>query len=398
MPRFVPCRTSHLANELALLLPQDERGAFWELVRGVENLFHHYASVEGRLCEELYAPFDPDVETVPAVSPVKPDPLDRLVERLGRLFERANFDEAPREALLTSTDRDVLAKLKIDPELDALEHVSVFHRGRGTKAVLLRPVRRLLRLEEHEVPTYRRVAVVVRTRREPYVLIKLFKDVPCRDLELLLPTVRVKMKLMDKLKLSGSGGAAAVSAWKLLRALYLHAPVLAKALALPFQALILPIGVLITGVYGGKTLLDYTKIRASYITALAEHLYAITMASNQSAIARLADMGGEEDTKELLLAWAMLQRTPRVTSGDLAQACERFVWDRYRAAVRFDVVDAVQKLTELALCVREPDGRLSAVSLGAALRSVDHAWDEVYSPPARDRDTRRMRAVQDPAP
>lgn len=390
MPRFLPCRTGHLAQELAPLLPAEDRPAFWTFVRLVEDLEHHFASTTQRLVEALYAPFDPDRETVPTPSPPRPEPLPRLLEPLERLLERANFQRVPSGALLTDQDREVLARLSIDPDPDAIELLAVWTRGRGTKAISIRPVRRLFRLEEREVETHRRVALVVRTRSDPHVLLRLFKDVPVRDLELLLPTVRVKMKLFDKLKLSGSGGAAVVSAWKLLKAAWAHAPALAKVVALPFQALALPLLVLVGGVYGGKTLLDYTKIRASYITALAEHLYAITMASNAAVIARLGGLAADEDTKEVVLAYALLAAGPPggLTPAELGARAEALVWDRYRARVAFDTPDALAKLDELALLVRRPDGRLGVVPPDAAVRQVDAAWDDLFVPPAPG--TRRL--------
>lgn len=385
-------------GELATLWREEDRHTFWQLARLLEDLYHHFASAEARLVEGLYAPFDPDAETVPPAPPPREDPFGRLSERLERLLERSNFDRVPQDELVKPADREVLARLKIDPDLDALEQVAVWVRGRGQKAVALRPFRRLFRLVEREVPTYRRVVILVRTRNDPHVVLKLFKDVPLHDLELLLPTVRVKMKLLDKVKLSGSGGAAVVSAWKLLRLIYTHAPGMAKVLALPLQALLLPLAVLVTGVYGGKTLLDYTKIRASYITALAEHLYAITMASNAAVVARLASTGGDEDTKEALVAYAVLAAGPPggLTEPELQARAEAFVWDRYRARIRFDVRDAVAKLDELALVLKDEAGRRTALPLEAALRSADHAWDELYVPPPRG--SRRMPAVRLPDP
>lgn len=391
MPRFVPCRTTHLAHELAHLFEPADRPAFWELVRVVEDLHHHYGSVEARLVEALYAAYDPDAETVPAASAGE-SPLARLQGRLDLLLQRANFERAPADVLVTRADREVLARLKLDPDLDALEEIAIYTRGRGQKAVTLRPVRKFFRLDEREVPTYRRVAILVRTRRDPQVALKLFKDVPLQDLELLVPTVRVKMRLLDKLKLSGSSGAAAVSAWRLLRALYTYAPGMAKLLAVPFQALLLPLAALITGIYGSKTLLDYAKIRASYITALAEHLYAITMASNTAVLARLGAMAGDEDTKEVLLAYAILVRAHApLAPEEVGRRVEAVLWDRYRVRPSFDTRDALHKLDELAICSRTPDGRVMALPIDAALRNVDRAWDEVYS--ARQRGSRRLRAA-----
>jgi hypothetical protein len=383
----------HLVQELSdLFRPSDQR-RFWELSRVVEDLYHHYGHTNARLAETLYAPFDPDSETVPAPSVPQPDPVERLWDRLASLLEASNFLEASPERLLTERDREVLAKLKIDPDVRALEHVAVFHRGRGTKAVTIRPVRQLFRLQEVEVPTYRRVAVLVRTVAEPHVSLKLFKDVPCEDLELLLPTVRVRMKLFDKLKLSGSGGAAAVSAWKLLRALYTYTPSLAKILAVPFKIVLLPLVVVVGAIYGGKTFLDYSKIRASYVTALAENLYAITMASNRAVVSRLSSMAGEEDSKEVLIGFALLHHAGRqgLTPDELRARAEAFVWDRYRARVRFDVEDSLGKLEDLGLVRRLEGGRRRATPIDEALGQVDQVWDEVYVAPLTPHQRRRAR-------
>lgn len=387
MSRFIPCRVAHLTGELAESFDSPaEREAFWALARVVEALQHHYASGRSRLVESLYAPFDPDADTVEPAALAPEEPVARLLAALEELLARANFAPVPEERLLDREDREVLARLNVDADLAGLEELRVFTRGAGTKAITLRPARRLFQLVEREVPTYRRVVIAVRTRDEPWVYLRLFKDVPTCDLELLLPTVRVKMKLFDKLKLSGSGGAAAISAWKLLRLAYLYTPGLAKLLAVPFKILLLPVVVLVGGIYGGKTVLDYSKIRASYVTALAEHLYAITMASNRSVVSRAATMAGEEETKEVLLAYALLARAGEegLTAAELGARADALIWERYRARITFDVADALAKLDELALLWRkEGDSRLRAVPLAAALRKADAAWDELFEPPAR---------------
>lgn len=383
MPRFIPARFSHLVQEVTQDLPSEQQSGFWDLARLVEDLYHHYGAAQSRLADELYAPFDPDLDTAPQPPVPHSRPVERLFERLAHLFERANFCLAGEDELLRRSDVEVLRKLDLEPDLAAIERLAVYYRGTGTRAQRIRMARRLFRLEEVEVPTFRRVAIVVRTRDDPEVRITLFKDVPAPDLELLLPTVRLRMRLLDKLKLSGSGGAAVVSAWKLIRAAYTYAPWLTKFLALPFKVVLLPILLIVGGVYGGKTYLDYSRIRASYITALAQHLYAITLATNRAALGRVAQLAGEEDAKEVVLAYGLLlQAGPGGLSPDELQArAEAFVWERYRARVTFDLPDALAKLDELAIGWRGPDGRLSAVALEAALRSVDQAWDELYAAP-----------------
>jgi hypothetical protein len=387
MPRFLPGRVPHLIEELATQLPEEKRSDFWALARILEAFYHHAASAQTRTADALYSPFDPDAETLPPASPTGEDPLGRLYDWLDGLFERANFDIVTRDVLLTTSDRDVLASFEIDPDLAQIERLAVYTRGRGTKAIRLRRARQLFRLDEVEVPTYGRVAIVVRTKEEPHVLLRLFKDVPQADLELLLPSVRVKMKLLDRLKLGGTGGTAAFSIWKILKLAYAYTPTLTKLLTIPFKILLLPIGLIVAAFYGGKTVLDYGRIKATYVTALAEHLYAITLASNRALLGRLALMAGEEDTKEALIAyWLLVQNEGGLSPSDLRHKAEEWVWDRYRTRIRFDVEDALRKLAELELSLVETDlggERLKALPLHEALRRADRAWDDLYSPPAR---------------
>jgi len=388
MSRFVPSRIPHLIEELAARLPEGDRSNFWALARILEAFYHHGTSAQTRTAEALYSPYDPDRETVPPPSPIGEDPLGRLYEWLGALFERANFDLVSKDVLLTSTDREVLKSFKIDPELAQLERLAIYTRGRGRKAVQLRRARKLFRLDEVEVPTYSRVAIVVRTKDDPHVLLRLFKDVPQADLELLLPSVRVKMKFLDQLKLSGSGGTAAFSIWKILRLAYAYTPTLTKMLTIPFKVLLLPIGLIVAAFYGGKTALDYGRIKATYVTALAEHLYAITLASNHALLGRLARMAGEEETKEALIAyWLLLRHPDGLSPSELRHMAEEWIWDRYRTRVRFDVGDALRKLAELELSLVEEDlagESLRALPLAEALRRADRAWDDLYSPPPRE--------------
>ena len=87
MSRFVPSRIPHLIEELAARLPEGDRSNFWALARILEAFYHHGAGAQTRTAEALYSPYDPDRETVPPPSPTGEDPLGRLYDWLGGLFE-----------------------------------------------------------------------------------------------------------------------------------------------------------------------------------------------------------------------------------------------------------------------------------------------------------------------
>jgi hypothetical protein len=260
-----------------------------------------------------------------------------------------------------------------------VERFAVFARGQGAKALALRRAQNWFRRVEVELPTHVRAAIVIRTRHEPHVQLRLFKDVATSDVHLLLPTVRLRMRTLDKLALSSSGGAALISAVKML---LLVAAWASRSGPLPLRLLVVCVAVvLLAGIYGGKTALDYTKIKRSYLALLAEHLHALTLATNRSVLTHLAELAAEEETKEVLLAYALIQAAGAAglegpALGDRARAWLR---QSYACDVDFDVPDALAKLEELAL-VRVAGTARVAVPLEEAVRRLDQTWDDLFTP------------------
>jgi hypothetical protein len=385
--RFIPARLCHLTDRLAETFFSDtgpRRKLFYDLARLAEDLERHYASVKLRAAQELYAPYDPDAETVPpaTVSPSDAVQSARLFESVREAFERANFERLPRSLFEAPRDVVGLKGARLDLGLDAIESFEVFVRGKGQKALALRPAKNWFRRVEVELPTYVRAAVAIRTRHDPHVTLKLYKDIAEPDVHLVLPTVKLKMRTLDKLTLSGSSGAALISAAKTLVIVGAWA---SHERPLPVQVLVLCLAVLLLGaVYGGKTVLDYTKIKASYLTLLAEHLHALTLASNRSVLTHLVELSSEEETKEVLVAYALLAvagnagLTPEALG---ARACA-WIREHYACEVAFDVPDALAKLDELALARPGQAGARIALPLEEAVRRLDQTWDDLYTPGA----------------
>jgi hypothetical protein len=148
----------------------------------------------------------------------------------------------------------------------------------------------------------------------------------------------------------------------------------------------LPLIVLVGGVYGGKTFLDYTKIRVSYMTELARHLYELSVATDGAVLARLAQMAAEEEAKEILLGWTFLHaagpdgRTP----SELDDGVKAWLRARLGESVWFDIGDALSTLDERGLLRPRVEGSRARIALAPdeACRALDKAWDDIYTPPA----------------
>lgn len=56
---------------------------------------------------------------------------------------------------------------------------------------------------------FNRLALITRPSGEKNVQLRLFKDIPIRDIEALLPNARVQMSLRDAVMMVGTGAGAA---------------------------------------------------------------------------------------------------------------------------------------------------------------------------------------------
>lgn len=379
----IPVSPSVLIDHLGedFFREEDARRDFHQLVNLCRQLFNHFAHQRIQPLRRLYELFDPDLESVVPPSSRNADRIDELFGRLRQAFHDAGFEAMTDQTLIEASQRQKTVKVKVDTNLPSIERFALFHRGISHKASVVRPIKRLFRRVEQEIPTYTRVCIVTRTRDDPHIGIQLYKSVAREDVELLLPTVTIRMSIIDRIKLSGAGGSAFVSAVKLLRTLFLHVP---KLIAVPFKVLLLPLGLLVAIIYGGKAFLDYSKIKSQYLETLRENLYSLSLAKNRGVLAMLEQEMVDESVKLFALAWTFLSRAgPGLTEGELRGAIEGYIERCFVRPTRFRTRRALDLLRELSLLEEDPGGKLRVKPLDEALWTLDHIWDELYEAPAR---------------
>ncbi|MDF1663798.1 MAG: DUF3754 domain-containing protein, partial [Planctomycetota bacterium] len=287
----------------------------------------------------------------------------------------ASFEEIADETFQEAAKKTTTVKVKTDINLHKVERFVLFHRGVGHKASVIRPIQKMFKKIEVEIPTYTRVVIMTRTKDNPHIEIQLYKDVAQEDVELLLPTVDIRMKLLDRLKLSGASGSAFISAIKLLRALVVQIP---KFLALPFKIFVLPLIIVITLVYGGKAFLDYSKIKQQYLEALRENLHSLSLARNIGVIAIGGNMVSQENLKRFIICYSfLLKSNTGMTSEALNKAVRNYVKKHFVTDINFNVDESLE------IPSRGPERPLRTVAkLKESLWTLDHIWDELYQAPA----------------
>ncbi|MBY0458634.1 MAG: DUF3754 domain-containing protein, partial [Gemmataceae bacterium] len=233
---YIPIRVADLVGFLCAesglmhdqLLPAAEQEAFRRFAQAVAAHVHTIYQREIRTLKDAYAAFDPDADPKPLNPPAGEErdaALDRLFDTFVNLMSRANYRRLTRDEMERIMRGASAWGIDMDVAWDAFERVEVFYRGRGTTTRFRSGTVKFWQRYPIEVPTFHRAAVVFKLRPHKRldpdadldsVFLKLFKDMPQIDIEMLLPGGRVRMPKFDRLKIGGSlASSGGYVAWKL---------------------------------------------------------------------------------------------------------------------------------------------------------------------------------------
>lgn len=377
--RFLPVKTASLRARMLAdpRLSAEERQRLGQLFEMIAARFHFELRTQLEELQTLYDPFDPDRDTLPLDNDSSDEALQRT--RLAQAFEAllldANYVELPREQILACAEYQTQGGLVVQASLTDYAELRAFYRGIRAEERTFRHWRTPWRLTRETVHVFNRVAVLVRLahRNPQHVFIKLFKNVVAEDLEMLLPYVKIRMRLLDHLKIGSTlAGGMATAGWKAFTVAALS-PWLFLTVLSGF------VGATVKGVF------SFFSSKAKYMQALTASLYFQNLANNCSALTHLVDAAEAEECKELLLAYYLLyvERNEDFTSAALDRRVEDWLRDEFQLDVNFEVADAVRKLLDKGLLVRRPGGAnqetvLKVFDLPSALRRLDEIWDGFF--------------------
>ncbi|MDX1945524.1 MAG: DUF3754 domain-containing protein [Pirellulaceae bacterium] len=391
MPReaFIPLRPADLVHKLAdePAVTIFEREKFRQLCQLVEATIHH--EYRSRLDElkSAYEPFDPD-EDRPLQYQLGPRErmarCRRLFDRFDALLTRANYRRLSRDELEAAIRAPSDTGLRLHLDLDLFERVEIYVRGECSLPMTRRSWRTLWRTEKATVPTHRRLALIFRlARRSPLtepldeqaVVLKLFKNIPQRDVETLLPGGAIRLGWLEQAKIvvptvSGVG----LTLFKLLEG--------ASAFAFASLYGLLAFAGLVSGAlgYGIRSFYSYLHTREKYQLSLTRQLYFQNLDNNAGVLFHLLNEAEEQEFREVVLAWWLLWRGGQTNAKprELDQAAERWLRERCGIEVNFEIGDALAKLRRYGLARESASGRWVAADIDEALATLDRAWDQQF--------------------
>ena len=204
--------------------------------------------------------------------------------------------------------------------------------------------------------------------KDSHVYLKLFKNIPRTDLEMVFPNTEVRFRTFDKLRLGlstgGSLGMGAAGA----------AGKIALLASNPIGAATAVAGL---GGIAFRQAMGFLNQKQKYMVVMAQNLYFHAMADNRGVILKVAARAAEEDIKEEMLLYSVLakEKANRSDLPAIDRAIEQYLQRTFGVNVDFDLEDALDRLIRDDIVTERADGALDTLPPTEAARHIDAKWD-----------------------
>ena len=364
----------------------------------LQSVFHfeYHSTLEA--LKDNYAPLNPDRDTR-KVGVFTTDAGSDFVAQLEQTLDRANYERVTQDETSAAMEESSLFKLKIDINFDDFDEAVLFARGEGEREETVSSWfgwrKKTVRFSNYDrVVLYIKYSQSMVARRTLYkpgtTILKMFRNVPKSDIEMLFPNTLVSMRLIDKLLIGIPAvvGGGIVLTTKLGTSLLLLGATIGfwfGLVAEPVEiddaaliALLLGTGALGSFVY--RQFSNFKHRKLLFMQTLTENLYFKNLDNNAGVFHRLIDDAEEEECKEAMLAYLFLWRhqDQATNSDELDRMIERWFREHWQCELDFEVDDALRKLRQLSLVEVNSDGVLQVCGIEQACEILDRRWDEYF--------------------
>ena len=392
---FIPIRASDIQRLLSDLMGS-ERSTFQELCGLLKAMIHFENHDDLLRLKDAYALFDPDADTkqIQWQQDLTADQQSaRFFDELLPLFEKANFHRMSREMLEAAIAERSEIGLNLAVDFSVFDRLEIFVRGNAVTERSRRRWQNWFQEEVYEIPVHQRLVLVFRLQpgmadgggNIGKISLKIFKNIPHGDIEMLLPGTQVRMTLIDRVRIAlPTISGLVMTIMKIVKGAFVMA-------VTGIYGILTMLG-LIGGTigYGVKSFFGYLRTKDRYQADLTRNLYYQNLDNNAGVMCRLLDEVEEQEFREAILAYSVLLL--RAQSGDSSaqkiavgmslvevdRAAEKLLKLALERDVDFEADDALQKLIRLGIAQKNGD-YYSALSLDEALVKLDTAWDNFFS-------------------
>lgn len=369
-------------------LSQSEAEDFQRLSLLVTQYYHLFFNAQLQRMKDAFAPFDPDAETV-SLADLQTEQRTAAIERLFRdthsILERANYVHLTRHEIEQIMQGASDWGLEMDVSWEVFERIEVYYRGDTIGKRTRRKWWKLWRREELDVPEFNRLILILKLKKHKRlrsdtdtenIFIKLFKDMPKNDLEMVLPGTRVRLSRIDKgLIFYPLVMGCSIVMYAVLNSIFEFRNFLSGIFSV---ALTWSLAVAFAG-YAYRSYYAYTVKKTAYSLQLTESLYFQSLDSNAGVFFRIFDEAEEQETREVLLAYFYLWQhggEKGLTSKELDDLIEKDIEQKLKLKIDFEIMDALIKLERHTLVERD-DTRFRAVPLDQAITRMRDATTRI---------------------
>ena len=330
----------------------------------------------------LYHDFDPDIDETPiqVSRPLTGAERDlaarKLFSEISDSLEFANYRRLKpseiQEALNVASHWGVRLRIRFT----SFRRLEVYGRGDIIAKRWKRDWLPFSRLREVDVPIYQRLVVVFRTKElqnlpellDPdCVHVRMFKNIPKLDVDMMLPGSQVRITWMDTGKIGvPTMWGLLLLASKLARNIWFLAMLGALKF---FSSFLLIIAIVVASIiYGVKSVFSYTTTKRRYQLHVARNLYYQNLDNNLGALLRLIDEAEQQESCEAILAYSVLSKSGDVhlTAQQIDEQSEQVLLSITGIEIDFDVEDALRDLVRMGL-VRMTDEGWTAIGVDEAI-------------------------------
>lgn len=385
MEPFIALSSGDLVN---YLIGRDELQAtaveaFRTTCHAIDAVLHHQQRPVHVAVDQAYALLDPDRDRrlLGALDAgATADAAERLTNVLDDVLRAAHY--APLSQAQIDAAVGVASEWGVPLHVDfgMFEHLMVYSRGDIVGIRNLRRWNRLWREQPVEVPIYQRAVVLFKLRPDcrtedelqpEHVHLRMFKNIPKQDVDMLLPGTQVRISWLDQTRiLVPTLGGIGMTIWKIARMALLVA-------ALSFYTAAVLAGLIAAAVgYVVRTVFSYMQTKNRYLLNLTRSLYYQKLDSNAGVIYRLLQEAHQQDYCEAVLGYyALWTAGEAISRRRWKRRAERILREALQVEIDFHVDDALARLTAWELVYDGQAERLQAVPPAQALERLDAWWD-----------------------
>ncbi len=309
----------------------------------IENILRQRGGTYHTEFLKLYSPLDPDRDTqFPRMLAGSSEMKDAtaVVALCKEILHDAGYRELKREEIEECVGIASLWGVPLHVDFELFDELAVFARGDVVGTKMRRRMRKLYRPEPVEVPIYQRMVVMFALRdddkeNEDLVAsalhLRLFKNIPKVDVDMLLPGAKVRISKVDRVKIiAPSLGGFLMSLRKIAQFLLIFAAITIYSTAFVFAILVAILGYVI------KSILSYFQTKNRYLLNLTRNLYYQKLDTNAGVAYHVIQQAQQQTACESMLAYyAIATEGSPISTRRLTRKCERIVREAIQVEVAF---------------------------------------------------------------